>query len=251
MSVDAPKNLSSGFLRDFHFSTMADSVIADLFGEVEPPSWMKFTIGHTQDPDRRQFVFTITVTIEPPKVSRSAAEDRAMTCLQIAKELHPNSKRNELEGKALELMDLPEQEFWDLANRLGITRLVRTVPRKRKQFFFDFAVPDTVIREMRDELGKLFMKWVRKTLLDNAYRLYEFDPRIGWKYSGQNGLPRCPLFDPPEEFARTGLPMESRDGSIMFSSCAFCGKEHNKADAPVWSGANMMWVHDACWRKTS
>lgn len=203
MSVISPKTSSSGFLRDFHFSTMAKLALDDLFGEVKPPLWMKFTIEHSLDPVRNHFTFTIDVTFDPGLVTR--------------------------------IRDIELQN----------------VPRKRKQFQFRFDLAQGVVQEMRDEVPKVFVKWVKKTLLENAYRMYEFDPRVGWTFTGGAHLPECPLFDPPENFSRTGLPYQSDEGMTVFPTCPFCGEEHTSADPPVWIGANMMWAHEACWRKPS
>ena len=204
MSVIPPKTSSSGFLRDFHFSTMADTALDELFGEVKPPLWMKFTIGHHLDPERFTFVFTIDVTFDPGLV---------------------------MKVKGVEL---------------------RNVPRKKKHFQFRFDLPQSIVQEMRDEVPKLFVKWVKKTLLENAYRMYEFDPRVGWRWTPQGALlPKCPLFDPPEEFSRTGLPFEDENGETFFPVCPFCGETHTSADPPVWIGTNMMWVHETCWRNPS
>jgi len=201
VSVASPKTSSSGFLRDFHFSTMANVALDELFGEVKPPLWMKFTVGHHLDPTHHNFIFTIDATFDPSLVTK-------------------------VEGVGF-----------------------RNVPRKRKQFQFRFDLAQTIVQEMRDEVPKLFVKWVKKTLFENAYRMYEFDPRMGWKWEGDAYLPECPLFDPPEHFSRTGLPTEDEEGELFFPTCPFCGEEHTFLDPPVWAGANMMWVHEACWRK--
>ena len=117
-----------------------------------------------------------------------------------------------------------------------------------KQFTFQFDLPESVIQEFRSDVPKIYVRWVKSTLRDNAYKLYEFDPRIGWSWKGQDGLPQCPLFDPVDDFSRTGLPIEGKNGLLLRPSCAFCGEEHTDADPPVWTGGNMMWVHRKCRR---
>lgn len=201
MSVNLLKNPEKGFLRDFHFSTMGDVLVSELFGEVSRPRWINFTFRQCRDVERRDFRFSVQVDIEGVRV--------------------PVSKFS------------------------GETQLLR-IPKK--SFDFSFTVPDTVIVESRSEVPKLFIQGSRTVLMENAYRLYEFDPRMGWICEeGRQGLPKCPLLDPTESFSRTGLPT-SRDGEALSPSCAFCGEEHTQEDLPVWAGAGMMWLHRGCWR---
>jgi hypothetical protein len=204
LSVELSKTPQTGFLRDFHFSTLADVVLTETFGEVSQPHWMKFEIDAALDPARARFLFRITVRIEP------------------------HSRKAVVDGVILQ------------------SRFTR-----RKKFDFDFGIPRNVVEQFRSDVPKLFVKWMSKTLLDNAYRLYEFDPRIGWTWEGGSGLAVCPLLDPPEDFSRTGLPVEGTEGSLLEPSCAFCGEEHTKENVPVWGGTNMMWLHRRCWRAPS
>lgn len=130
-------------------------------------------------------------------------------------------------------------------------RVIQSRFNRNKHFKFEFPLPRSVVEQFRSEVPKLFVKWMKETLLKNAYRIYEFDPRIGFTWEGGDGLPACPLFDPPEDFSRTGLSMEGKDGSFLEPSCAFCGEDHTDDEAPVWGGANMMWLHRGCWRTPS
>lgn len=205
MSAELSKTPQTGFLRDFHFSTLADVVLTELFGEILQPGWMTFTVGHAPAVETQSFVFTIDVCVEP-------------------------------HSRSIVLND-------------------RTVPfrfDRRKALRFTFPLDGVVVEYFRSDVPKLFVEWLSKTLRENAYRLYEFDPRIGWISGGSNkGLPVSPLFDPPEDFSRTGLPMEGKDGRSLESSCAFCGEGHTMSESPVWGGANMMWLHQRCWRVPS
>jgi hypothetical protein len=204
LSVELSKTAETGFLRDFHFSTLADVVLSEVFGELPQPSWVKFEIDSTLDAQFARFLFRITVRIEPH--SRKAVVDGAI-----------------------------------LQSRFD----------RSKKFHFDFGLPRNVVEQFRSDVPKLFVKWMNDTLLKNAYRIYEFDPRIGFIWDGGSGLPRCPLFDPPEDFSRTGLPVEGKKLTILEPSCAFCGEDHREGDRPVWGGANMMWLHRGCWRTPS
>ena len=184
MSVDLLKTPQTGFLRDFHFSTLADVVLTEAFGDLRQPSWVKFEIDAALDPAHARFLFMITVCIEPH--SRKAVVDGAV-----------------------------------LQSRFD----------RRKKFNFEFGLPRNVVEQFRSDVPKLFVKWMSETLLKNAYRIYEFDPRI--------------------DFSRTGLPVEGKKLTVLEPSCAFCGEVHTDDDHPVWGGANMMWLHRRCWRVAS
>jgi len=204
LSVELSKTPQTGFLRDFHFSTLADVVLTEAFGDLRQPSWVKFEIDAALDPEHARFLFMITVRIEP------------------------HSRKAVIDGTVL-------QSRFD----------------RRKKFNFEFGLPRNVVEQFRSDVPKLFVKWMSETLLKNAYRIYEFDPRIGFTWNGGDGLPVCPLFDPPEDFSRTGLPMEGKKLTVLEPSCAFCGEDHTDDETPVWSGANMMWLHRGCWRAPS
>jgi hypothetical protein len=106
------------------------------------------------------------------------------------------------------------------------------------------------LREFHERLD--FMQRARQQLLDEAYLLYEFDPRVGWSFDGDGVLPSCPLLDPKPAFSRTGLFEEDarRLGKLpprsMRSRCPFCRDGH--FDPPIWGGGNLLWVHPVCWR---
>jgi len=199
VSVEPSKTLSSGFLREFHFSTLAQGVLNGLLGEVKQPPWMKFVVSHSPDVLTRTFVFAVQIRIEAHV--------------------------------------LPRGDLWKWGPR---------IPHNRT-FAAEFRVPDSVIREFRERLPDLCIKGLESSLLSGAYRLYEIDPRIGWRW-GSNGdcLPVSKLFDPPGMFSRTGFPagVEARE----VPRCPFCGALHQLADPPIWAGGNLMWVHEACWR---
>lgn len=211
MSVEALKTSSTGFLREFHFSTLAQGVIDDLMGEVERPSWMTFAVNQTSDPLAREILFTITVRIAPHK----------RTVILY-------------EGK------------------IGVGS------DKPRRFDLVFPVPERVLVEFRDQLPTMFANWLKSALLENAYKLYEADPRIGFQpHDMVDELVPSPLFDPPERFSRTGLPVNSLNLSEFDEKsyepphCAFCGAPHSMRSAPVWAGANLMWIHPRCWRTSS
>jgi len=204
LSAELSKTLQTGFLRDFHFSTLAEVVLTEVFGEFSQPHWMKFEIDAALDAVEHRFLFRIIVRIEPH--SRKAVIDGVL-----------------------------HQSRFD----------------RRKAFTFDFGIPRNVVEQFRSDVPKLFIKWMNETLRKNAYRIYEFDPRIGFLWDGESGLPVCPLFDPPEDFSRTGLPMEGKKLTLLEPSCAFCGEAHTEANPPIWGGANMMWLHRECWRTGS
>lgn len=128
-----------------------------------------------------------------------------------------------------------------------------------RSFALDFSLPDSVIEEFRDEVPKMFSTWLRNGLLGSAHKFYEVDPRIGWRWDRERDrheLPVSKLFDPPERFSRTGLPVASirpPDADPLAESprCAFCRAAHSLVDPPIWAGANLMWVHRTCWRAPS
>lgn len=192
MSVDQSKKPQSGFLREFHFSTLAKTAVLELLGDVKLPSWLSINASHVLDATTNEFVFSINVKVSPHQ-------------------------------------------------RLNSKHLSR-----RRVFLLKFGLQQNFIEQFREEVPKLFVTWVHKELLENAYRLYESDPRIGWVWDGTNGLPVCPLFDPPKEFSRTGLPLAGVEGSTSRPSCSFCRGVHTRAELPVWGGANLMWVHSRC-----
>lgn len=128
--------------------------------------------------------------------------------------------------------------------------------KRGRTFVSEFPVPENVIQEFRGDLPKMYRMWVEQTLMGNAHRLYEADPRIGWRYGiggSTKGLPRSRLFDPYSPFSRTGLPMlDAGSGELVESlnppQCPFCQVPHGWSQPPVWAGANLLWVHLDCWR---
>jgi hypothetical protein len=62
------KTPSGTFLRNINFSALTDAHVRKLFGDVERPAWMKFTIHPSSDPARRQIVFALVVDIDPRPV---------------------------------------------------------------------------------------------------------------------------------------------------------------------------------------
>jgi hypothetical protein len=144
---------------------------------------------------------------------------------------------------------------------LGPTRLT---PSKKRQvglkvergFGLEFPVPQNVIQQFKSELPTMFTKFLEGALLGNAHRLYELDPRIGWRH-GFNGDPQLStsrLLDPRGPFSRTGVPFVTTapEGWDPISGhkpprCSFCREDHSRAEPPVWAGANLMWVHARCW----
>jgi hypothetical protein len=71
-------------------------------------------------------------------------------------------------------------------------------------------------------------------VLDLRGFLYEYDPRLGHAWGPGRPLPKCPLFD-AEGMQKTP------------TSCFFCHKSLLTTDPPMWGGANVGWVHPACW----
>lgn len=213
MSVAEVLKSPNGFLREFHFSTLAQAVIDDLLGSVKRQPWMKFTATSTRNVLAADFLFTITVKLE--------AHERRV-------------------------------QHGPCTWKVGLKR--------DRKFLLDFKVPDSVVVEFRERIPEMFSKWLRESLLGSAHKFYEADPRIGWRWTGQrNGieLPTSKLFDPPERFSRTGLPppsirpLLSADPTATTPHCAFCRSAHTLADAPIWAGANLMWIHRSCWRAPS
>ena len=94
-------------------------------------------------------------------------------------------------------------------------------------------------------------------MLGNAHKLYEMDPRIGWRYhqtADATSLPASRLLDPRGPISRTGMPIlrEGLDhvpprGGIETPRCSFCREEHTWREPSVWAGGNLMWVHARCW----
>jgi|GEM_PF-4816399 len=132
--------------------------------------------------------------------------------------------------------------------------------RSGRRLHAEFALPDDLVRSSRGDLGNVVRDGFRSSLLSGAHRLYEFDPRIGWRWDGTRDrveLPVSRLFDPPEPFSRHGVPLIlDRDGSeyrpqqIHEPRCPFCRRAHEFDDPPIWAGANLMWVHRRCWRRS-
>lgn len=198
------KTASPGFLRNINFSGLTDARLRTLFGEVEQPPWMKFTIHPVRDACRGETVFNLTVDIDP---------QRKVT-------LSPDGLR--------------------VGRR-----------HRRRRFRVSFPVPDAVMVEFGDRLSDMFGEWLERAIRSEAHKLYELDPRIGWRYEKDGDeLPRSPLFDPPGEFSRTGLPVRDEEDPtvVEYSRCPFCREVHEKPEAPIWGGANLMWVHPYCWR---
>jgi hypothetical protein len=202
----------NGFLREFHFSTLAQAVIDDLLGSVKRQPWMKFTATAARDMVEARFLFTMTVKLE----------------------VHQR--------------------------RVEHDRHVRMVGLKHgRKFVLDFSVPDSVVVEFRKRVPEMFATWLREGLLGSAHKFYEADPRIGWRWGDprRDKLPVSKLFDPPERFSRTGLPVPSvlpMEEAIPLAEtphCAFCRKAHRFEDPPIWAGANLMWIHRTCWRAPS
>lgn len=219
MPVELSDTTASGFLREFNFHTLTLALVDELLGEVKRPSWLKVELEAHPEPSKRQFIFTILVTLE---------EHQRRVDLGPS----PGSPTNE--------------------RVLGLKRA--------RTFVSDFPVPDSVIEQFRAKLPDMYRTWIEQAMLGNAHRFYEADPRIGWRYgaAGQAGeLPRSRLLDPREPFSRTGLPMLGTAGDsardpiqedLGSPRCPFCRDEHTWAQAPVWAGANLMWVHPDCWR---
>lgn len=136
------------------------------------------------------------------------------------------------------------------------TDILRVNRLRRRKFNVPFRVPDHVLEELRNELPQMFCSWLRKALLENAHRFYELDPRMGWKSeSPGDELPVSELLDPSIPFSRTGEPVvvpasSSSPKTVLNPSCPFCRQEHPAGSSPLWAGANLMWVHEQCWRRS-
>jgi len=213
VSVNLEKTSPSGFLRDFNFSALAKVVNTEVFGAVPQPNWLVLEVDGAMDPQMLSFVFAVIVKIEPHIRVLPTPVDLLGTGA-------PSAGRPKDKSRA----------------------------HRYKRLRSEFGLPYSVIEQFRSETPKLFVEGYRGALLDRAYHLYEVDPRIGWSWSGGDGLLRCPLFDPPkdEEFSRTGLPFHDAGGELHTPSCAFCDRPHSTEDLPVWAGSNMMWVHRKC-----
>lgn len=209
MPLQTLKTTSPGFLRESHFSTLADSLIKGMFGEAKRPPWMKFTITSQHKAAERLHVFSLCVDIEPHRKVNIGA-----------------------------------------AGGLSIGS-----PRRHHSFTVPFEVPDSVIAEFREDLADMFTKWLEAALWANAHRFYEFDPRAGWRWDGSaEELPVSKLFDPPEKFNRCGLQIivSAANSPVpdLGPCCFFCQRSHTVDDPPAWAGANLMWVHLGCWRRS-
>jgi hypothetical protein len=215
--VELSEPTATGFLREFNFHTLTQGVLDRLFGEVERPKWMKFTLGTEPDPLAQQFVFTIDVTLEKhdrdvdlgptPRSSKTVRVVGLRRARRIAfrfpvpqtviRELRsevPNMYSNWLEGG----LKGSAHKFYELDPRIG-WRHLGVEPFKR--------------------------------------------------------LPHSPLLDPREPFSRTGLPFPAVNSegwdpilaSLRPPRCSFCRGDHAWSEPPVWAGANLMWVHARCW----
>lgn len=134
--------------------------------------------------------------------------------------------------------------------------------RAGRRLHTEFSVTDMAIRECKDDLVGFFREGIRSALLAAAHRLYEFDPRMGWCWTGmarQLQLPTSRLFDPPGPFSRTGVPLvlerdraeaKYRTPEIDEPRCPFCREPHKFDDPPLWAGGNLLWVHTGCWRRS-
>lgn len=67
MPLSDLKTASPGFLRGFNFSALVDGLVAKLFGEVERPPWLKFTISTRRDAMAMQTLFDLGVSISPER----------------------------------------------------------------------------------------------------------------------------------------------------------------------------------------
>ena len=197
------KTPSGTFLRDINFSALTDAHVRKLFGDVERPAWMKFTIIFHREPARMQTVFLLRVDIKPQ----------------------------------------PAVDFSSSGLRVGPSR-------RSRGFEVDFTIPDSVLREFRNEVPDMFCGWLTKAIQGKAHKFYELDPRIGWSVQDGDELAESPLFDPSGEFSRTGLPERDEEDPtvVSYSRCPFCRENHEEGTSPVWGGANLMWVHSHCWR---
>lgn len=219
MPVELSETIASGFLREFNFHTLTQALIDELLGEVKRPDWLKIELSAQPDALRRQFLFTIGVT------------------------LREHQRRVDLGPSSRGVAD------W---RKLGLKR--------SRTFVSEFPLPESVIHEFRGDVPTMYRRWIEGALLGNAHRFYEADPRIGWRYGAalaRGQLPVSRLLDPREPFSRTGLPMLQTEGlsrgdpiqeELKSPCCPFCREEHSWSQAPVWAGANLLWVHPGCWR---
>ena len=130
-----------------------------------------------------------------------------------------------------------------------------------RRFHAELGLPDTTVREAPKEVPRLVRDAFKASLLSDAYRFYEFDPRIGWRWDGKEDfeLLKSALFDPRGPMSRSGVPLIlRRDGSepgyspqeVHEPRCPFCREAHTFDDPPLWAGGNLLWVHARCWRRT-
>jgi len=212
--VPLPDNASPGFLRDINFQALAGTIIDGLFGEVPRPSWFEVTLGSRPDSDTGHFLFTVVVRLREHTREIDVGPD-------------PTS------GK----------------------RILRHVGVQRdRETGFDFPIPREVVRQMRADLPAMFTTWLEQGLLATSHRMFEADPRIGWRFSGNGGLPISRILDPSVPFSRVGVPVEWEpttgappDPHIKPPRCPFCREPHTWAEPPVWAGGNLLWVHGRCW----
>jgi hypothetical protein len=144
-----------------------------------------------------------------------------------------------------------------LVRREGGNVTVDTRQGRRLNMVFDVG-DDVTSRGDGEHLARVVREKFRSGLLSSAHLLYEFDPRMGWRWEGTKSrmeLPVSRLFDPPEPFSRSGVPLildrevgGYRSNAFDAPKCPFCREAHDFSDPPLWAGANLMWVHVKCWR---
>lgn len=85
-------------------------------------------------------------------------------------------------------------------------------------------------------------KKFREMVGANARELFEYDPRIGTVAGrGYDGVPFCPLFDPP------GHPPAKESKELFYGKplqCSVC--QSYGAEKMVWCGGNVLWAHRQC-----
>jgi hypothetical protein len=218
VSVGSSKNHDSGFLRDFHFSTLATSVWKKVFGDIEIPDWLEFRLEVMRDPRILQTLIRVTVELKPHS--------------NFMLELDANAN-----AIAPRRVDIKTGRYWT----------------------WEFPVTDMDARTEKDRIPGMFAHWLGEILRSDGYKLYEFDPRIGWRWDkAGDKLPESSLFDPREPFSRTGVPWHPDPAGDLNQrrttedpSCSLCGQLHVFSEPPIWAGGNLMWVHRRCWGDAS
>lgn len=223
MPVANPEIAKSDFLREFNFSTGFGALLSELFGELPQPAWLELHFTALGlDHLRIQHLFEIHVKTNPG-----------------------------LSGEKLQMAP----QWSQLAKRFSVVSM--RLPEINQVMGFGVNLSD--LRESSDA-ARVILYATKKILFDFRHKLFEADPRIGFTLDPENPrLVSSPFFDPLTKFPRTydeffTRPLEDMMQGIETPSwlrvpCPICGQAFEDYDhlRPQWAGANLLWVHPACW----